>query len=114
MSATKGYPDLTRWETIVDEPSKPAVAHQLLAGAYDAGLTHLHHAHEHPKILRIDEVYGAVDTAWVVYGAHKRFRGSLVGRTRAVAVQRSRRLPTQRRRPPAHVRGPVVVEPILG
>jgi hypothetical protein len=79
VSATKGYPDLTRWETIIDEPSKPVVAQHLLAGEYDAGLTHLHHAHEHSEELRIEEVYGAVDTTWVVYGAQKRFRGAVIG-----------------------------------
>lgn len=79
VSATRGYLDLSPWETIVDEPSKPVVARHLLAGAYDAGLTHLHHAREHPDVLRVEEVYGAVDTTWVVYGGHKRFRGEVIG-----------------------------------
>ena len=42
VSATRGYTDLTRWSQIIDEPSKPVVARHLLAGDYDAGLTHLH------------------------------------------------------------------------
>lgn len=79
VSATKGYPDLSVWETIIDEPSKPVVARHLLAGEYDAGLTHVHHAHEHPEELRIEEEYGAVDTTWVVYGHRKRFRGAVIG-----------------------------------
>jgi hypothetical protein len=79
VSATRGYPDLTRWAEIIDEPSKPVVARHLLAGDYDAGLTHLHHAHEHPDVLRIQEVYGAVDTTWVVYGRRKRFHGEVIG-----------------------------------
>ncbi len=79
VSATRGYTDLTRWPTIIDEPSKPVVARHLLAGAYDAGLTHLHYAHEHPDLLRVQECYGAVDTTWVVYGGQKRFRGSVIG-----------------------------------
>lgn len=79
VSATKGYLDLGRFERIVDEPSKPVVARHLLAGEYDAGLTHVHHAHEHPEELRIEEVYGAVDTTWVVYGHRKRFRGTVIG-----------------------------------
>ena len=79
VSATRGYMDLTRWETIVDEPSKPVVAAHLLAGAYDAGLTHVHHAAEHPDALELREYYGAVDTTWVVYGARKRFRGAVIG-----------------------------------
>lgn len=79
VSATRGYTDLTRWETVVDEPSKPVVARHLLAGEYHAGLTHVHHADEHPDILRVEEYYGPVDTTWVVYGPRKRFRGAVIG-----------------------------------
>jgi hypothetical protein len=79
VSATRGYTDLTRWETVVDEPSKPVVARHLLAGEYDAGLTHVHHADEHPDVLRVEEYYGPVDTTWVVYGPRKRFRGAVIG-----------------------------------
>ncbi len=79
VSATRGYLDLARFETIVDEPSKPVVARHLLAGEYDAGLTHLHYAEEHPDVLEVREVYGAVDTTWVVYGPRKRFRGEVIG-----------------------------------
>jgi hypothetical protein len=79
VSATRGYLDLSQWETIVDEPSKPVVAANLLAGRYDAGLTHVHHAAEHPDALRLEEYYGAVDTTWVVYGPHKRFEGAVIG-----------------------------------
>jgi hypothetical protein len=79
VSATRGYTDLTRWRTLIDEPSKPVVARHLLAGDYDAGLTHLHHAREHPSTLRVQERYGAVDTTWVVYGPNKRFAGEVIG-----------------------------------
>jgi hypothetical protein len=79
VSATRGYTDLGRWPQIIDEPSKPVVARHLLAGDYDAGLTHLHYAREHPEVLRVEEVYGAVDTTWVVYGRRKRFRGAVIG-----------------------------------
>ena len=88
VAATRGYTDLARWPTIVDEPSKPVVARHLLAGAYDAGLTHLHYAREHTDALRVQEVYGAVDTTWVVYGPRKRFRGEVIGSAQPVVVQR--------------------------
>lgn len=78
VSATRGYTDLSRWEVVIDEPSKPVVARNLLAGLYDAGLTHHHHAEEHPDVLRVDERYGAVDTTWIVYGLHKRFDGTII------------------------------------
>ncbi len=79
VSATRGYPDLTKWETIIDEPSKPVVARKLLAREYDAGLTHLHYVQEHSDRLRLLESYGAVDTTWLVYGQHKRFQGDVIG-----------------------------------
>lgn len=79
VSATRGYPDLSKWETIIDEPSKPVVARKLLAREYDAGLTHLHYAEERPDRLRLLECYGAVDTTWLVYGQHKRFQGEVIG-----------------------------------
>jgi hypothetical protein len=79
VSATRGYLDLGPWTTIVDEPSKPVVAANLLEGRYDAGLTHVHHAEEHPDKLRLQEYYGAVDTTWVVYGSRKRFAGDVIG-----------------------------------
>jgi hypothetical protein len=79
VSATRGYLDLDPWENIIDEPSKPVVAANLLAGRYDAGLTHVHHAEEHPDRLRLVARYGAVDTTWVVYGSQKRFAGDVIG-----------------------------------
>ena len=79
VSATRGYLDLSPWDTVIDEPSKPVVAANLLAGRYHAGLTHVHHAAEHPHELRLVEYYGAVDTTWVVYGQHKRFNGAVIG-----------------------------------
>jgi len=79
VSATRGYLDLSRWDEVIDEPSKPVVAAHLLARAYDAGLTHVHHAAEHPDRLRLVEYYGAVDTTWVVYGPYKRFQGDVIG-----------------------------------
>lgn len=79
VNATRGYLDLSPWEKIVDEPSKPVVAAHLLAGEYDAGLTHTHHAEEHPDELQLVERYGAVDTTWVVYGQQKRFAGRVIG-----------------------------------
>jgi len=79
VSATRGYLDLSRFETIVDQPSKPVVARNLLDGKFDAGLTHVHYAEEYPQELRLAEYYGAVDTTWMVYGRRKRFNGAVIG-----------------------------------
>jgi len=79
VPATAGYVDLDQWEEVVDVQSKPIVAEELLAGRYDAGLTHLEHAALHPDELRLDLEIGEIDTTWVVYGTRKRFEGELIG-----------------------------------
>jgi hypothetical protein len=96
VSATRGYLDLSPWKTIIDEPSKPVVARHLLEGRYDAGLTHVHHAAEHPESLSVVEYYGAVDTTWIVYGPYKRFQGAVIGqRTPSLFSDESPRQPTR-------------------
>ncbi len=62
VAAAMGYPDLTRWETIVKEPANPIVAENLLVGKYDAGVTFVAFGEEHPEALRVLERYGEVDT----------------------------------------------------
>jgi hypothetical protein len=79
VPATAGYIDEGDWEEIVPVQSKPIVAEELLAGRYDAGLTHLEHLAEHPEELRLDLEIGEIDTTWVVYGTRKRFEGSVIG-----------------------------------
>jgi hypothetical protein len=82
VPATAGYIDAGDWEEIVDVQSKPIVAEELLAGRYDAGLTHLEHLDLHPDELRLDAEIGEIDTTWIVYGTRKRFAGEVIG-TRA-------------------------------
>jgi hypothetical protein len=79
VPATKGYVDLSQWEEIIDVPSKPIVAEELLAGRYDSGLTHMEHVEEHADELRLDLDIGEIDTTWVVYGHEKRFEGDVIG-----------------------------------
>jgi hypothetical protein len=79
VPATAGYVDVGAWEEIVDVQSKPIVAEELLAGRYDAGLTHLEHLAAHPDELCLVEEIGEIDTTWVVYGTSKRFRGEVIG-----------------------------------
>lgn len=79
VPATAGYVDAGEWEEIVDVQSKPIVAEELLAGRYDAGLTHLEHLERHPDELRLELEIGEIDTTWVVYGTRKRFRGEVIG-----------------------------------
>lgn len=79
VPATAGYIDREAWDEIIDVQSKPIVAEELLAGRYDAGLTHLEHAGRHPERLRVMEEIGEIDTTWILYGTQKRFRGSLIG-----------------------------------
>jgi hypothetical protein len=79
VPATAGYIDPTRWDKIVDVQSKPIVAEELLAGRYEAGLTHLEHLALHPDELALVEEIGEIDTTWVVYGTEKRFAGEVIG-----------------------------------
>lgn len=81
VPATSGYIDRDDWEEILDVQSKPIVADELLAGRYDAGLTHLEHLGAHPDELCLIEEIGEIDTAWVVYGTRKRFEGEVIGIT---------------------------------
>ena len=79
VPATAGYIDPAAWEEIIDVQSKPIVAAELLAGRYEAGLTHLEHLAAHPEELRLVEEIGEIDTTWIVYGTQKRFRGEVIG-----------------------------------
>jgi hypothetical protein len=79
VPATAGYIDRDAWSEIVDVQSKPIVAEELLAGRYDAGLTHLEHLEKHPEELRLELEIGEIDTTWIVYGTKKRFRGEVIG-----------------------------------
>jgi hypothetical protein len=78
VPATAGYIDRGDWEEIVDVQSKPIIAEELLAGRYEAGLTHLEHLAKHPEELRLDLEIGEIDTTWVVYGTKKRFQGNVL------------------------------------
>lgn len=79
VPATKGYVDLSQWDEVIDVVSKPVVGEELLAGRYDAGLTHIEHYEEHEDELRLDLDIGEIDTTWLVYGTRKRFRGDVIG-----------------------------------
>ncbi|HEX6781144.1 MAG TPA: hypothetical protein VF125_03840 [Solirubrobacterales bacterium] len=79
VPATKGYVDLSQWDEVIDVVSKPVVGEELLAGHYDAGLTHMEHLEEHEDELRLDLDIGEIDTTWLVYGTRKRFKGDVIG-----------------------------------
>lgn len=79
VPAAMGYPDLSRWERVVQEPANPIVARELLNRKYDAGVTFVAFAEEHSRELRVEERYGEVDTTWVVYGRRRRYKGELIG-----------------------------------
>lgn len=90
VPATAGYIDRSRWDEIIDVQSKPIVAAGLLAGRYEAGLTHLEHLAAYPDELNLVEEIGEIDTTWIVYGTQKRFESELIG-TREPGLFRSLR-----------------------
>jgi hypothetical protein len=79
VPAAMGYPDLTCFDTVVQEPANPIVARELLAGKYDAGVTFVEFGEAHPNELRVIDRYGEVDTTWLVYGTRRRYQGELIG-----------------------------------
>jgi hypothetical protein len=79
VPAALGYVDATLWDPVTEERANPIVAQNLLAGSYDAGVTLVEFADEHPEALRVLERFGEVDTTWVVYGRVRRYRGELIG-----------------------------------
>ncbi|HEV7564072.1 MAG TPA: hypothetical protein VGO24_11295 [Solirubrobacterales bacterium] len=79
VPATSGYIDESDWDEVIPVQSKPIVAEELLAGRYEAGLTHLEHLEKHPDELRLELEIGEIDTTWVVYGNRKRFEGDVIG-----------------------------------
>jgi hypothetical protein len=79
VPATSGYVDVTAWAEVIEVQSKPIVAEELLAGRYDAGLTHLEHLATHPEELGLLEEIGEIETTWLVYGTKRRYEGSLIG-----------------------------------
>jgi hypothetical protein len=99
VPATKGYVDLSGWEEVIDVVSKPVVGEELLAGRYDAGLTHIEHLEEHEDELRLELDIGEIDTTWLVYGTRKRFEGEVIGIPSADVLLG--REPTHAAQPPA-------------
>lgn len=97
VPATAGYINRGEWEEIIDVQSKPIVAEELLAGRYDAGLTHLEHLEKHPDRLRLEVEIGEIDTTWVVYGTKKRFQGEVIGIASPEVFQRTRMTPSAAR-----------------
>ena len=66
--ATRDYVDTSGWTQLISEPSTVDVAHGLLAGRYDSGITLQRYADEYPERLRLDRDIGAVVDPWLVYG----------------------------------------------
>jgi hypothetical protein len=66
--ATRDYADLSRWQSLIEEPTTTAVGEGLLAGRYDSGITLRRLAEENPGALRVDQDLGSVDDPWIVYG----------------------------------------------
>ena len=91
--ATRDYVDTSRWPTLISEVSTVTVAEGLLAGQYDSGLTLLRIADEYPGRFRVDEVIGAVDDPWLVYGLEPTCQGQVQAWPDSPAAALFRRMP---------------------
>jgi hypothetical protein len=89
--ATREYVDLSRWPVLVPETSIASVAAGLLAGRFDSGIAALEVATAHPDRLRVDEVIGTMDDAWLVYGNERVSNGALVAWRECPAAELYRR-----------------------
>ncbi len=81
VPATAGYiqKELSNYSTVIDVISKPLVSQGLIAGEFDAGLTHLELVQQFPDDFAAVAVYGEVVTTWLVYGKVPRYTGKLLG-----------------------------------
>lgn len=69
--ATRDYADLSRWQSLIEEPTTTAVAQGLLSGRYDSGITMRRLAEDNPGMLRVEQDLGSVDDPWIVYGRRR-------------------------------------------
>jgi hypothetical protein len=72
--ATSSYVDVSRWSELEPIASIPYILDALLEGRIDSGLVYLEYAARHADRLRIDEVIGSPDDAWIVYGRERTYR----------------------------------------
>jgi hypothetical protein len=81
VPATAGYlgDRVKDYDLVVEEPSKPIVGANLLAGKYDAGLTHIEYLERSGGDLVLMEEYGRVTTTWVVFGRVPTCTGQILG-----------------------------------
>jgi hypothetical protein len=76
--ATQDYVDTTRWPTHAHELSIVEVANGLRAGRYDSGITDPALLGDQAQSFRIDQIIGAIDDAWLVYGRTRTSNGRLL------------------------------------
>ncbi len=87
MPATRVYFDAGAWEQQIELGSGPEVAQKLMEGAFDSGFTELALVDRHPGRFRVDVDVGAVDVAWLVYGAEPVCHGGIVANAQAPVVR---------------------------
>jgi hypothetical protein len=63
---TKHYADLSVYENIIFEPSKPIVLQKMLDGKYDAGLCYRYIVDINSDFY-VKEYYGEISCAWILY-----------------------------------------------
>jgi len=79
VRAADGYLEGITYPKVVYETTKPIVGRNLVAGAYDAGLTTMEFHDAHPGRFRIRRRIGRVLTTWIVFGRMTVFEGDVLG-----------------------------------
>lgn len=80
LEPTRDYVDTSRWAEVRIEAkySINEIWDRLLRDEYDSALVYRELAERHPERVRIDEVIGSPDDAWVVFGRQRVTNGGLV------------------------------------
>lgn len=81
LEPTRDYVDTSRWAEVRVEAKQSIneIWDRLLAGEYDSALVYQELAERHPEQVRIDDVIGSPDDAWIVFGRQRIADGKLIG-----------------------------------
>lgn len=90
--STTDYVDSERWEQVVRFTTGTLhdVGQALLRGEIESGLVYQRLADEYPERLRVDEVIGSPDDAWLVLGRERAYRDPLLAWPDSPVAQRIR------------------------
>jgi hypothetical protein len=86
--ATDGYADLSAWTERIPVVSIPDGFERMMAGECDSALVYLSYRNRYADALKVENVIGSPDDAWIVYGRERVAGDHIVAdKTSPVAAQ---------------------------